>query len=154
MSARQGLEDIMKAIYLGSDRPAGTGVNAADRRVDAVMTSPVECVRATTTLADALITLVRRGRRHLAVVDDDDRFCGILSDRVVAAAWAADPGCLSMTPVGAALEARAVVSPGAHILDAARAMRAASTDAVAVIDSSGDVVGIVTGSDMIAQLAR
>lgn len=141
----------MKAIYLGA---AGGGVHAADRRVDAVMTSPVECVDATTPLGDALITMVRRGRRHLAVIGDDGRFRGILSDRIVAAAWAADPSCLSSTPVSAALEAIAVVSPGAHILDAARAMRAAATDAVCVVDDGGNVVGIVTGSDMIAQLAR
>jgi CBS domain-containing protein len=144
----------MKAIYLGTDGPVGSGVNAADRRVDAVMTSPVECVGVTTTLDVALITMVRRGHRHLAVVDVDGRFRGILSDRVVAAAWAADPSCLSTTPVSAALEARAVVAPAAHILDAARAMRAAGTDAVGVLDGDGNVVGIVTGSDMIAQLAR
>jgi CBS domain-containing protein len=48
----------------------------------------------------------------------------------------------------------AIVGPGAHVLDAARAMGAIGTDAVAVVDPAGVVVGIVTGSDMIAQLAR
>lgn len=142
----------MKAIYLGAD--ASGSVNAANRRVDAVMTSPVECIEATTTLDEALITMVRRGRRHLVVVGEDGRFRGILSDRVVAAAWAADPSCLSSTPVGVVLEGLAVVPSSAHILDAARAMRAASTDAVCVLDQDGNAVGIVTGSDMIAQLAR
>jgi CBS domain-containing protein len=144
----------MRAIYVNSHDPT-SGVNAARRRVTAVMSSPVQCVRATTTLGTALQAMVRTAVRHLAVVDDTGRFIGILSDRAIAAAWAADPSCLSRVAVSMSLESGpAVVGPGAHVLDAARAMRAIGTDAVAVVDAAGVVVGIVTGSDMIAQLAR
>jgi len=144
----------MKAIYVNTHDPT-SGVNAARRRVAAVMSSPVQCVRATTTLGTALQTMVRTGVRHLAIVDDADRFIGILSDRAIAAAWAADPSCLSRVAVSSCMESGpAIVGPGAHVLDAARAMRAIGTDAVAVVDAAGVVVGIVTGSDMIAQLAR
>ena len=99
--------------------------------------------------------MVRSAVRHLAIVDDSGRFIGILSDRAIAAAWAADPSCLSRITAETVMEAGpAIVGPGAHVLDAARAMRAIGTDAVAVVDADGVVVGIVTGSDMIAQLAR
>jgi CBS domain-containing protein len=143
----------MKAIYIDPHDPA-SGVNAARRRVTAVMSSPVRCVGSSTTLGVALQTMVRSAVRHLVIVDDTSRFIGILSDRAIAAAWAADPSCLSRVTAATAMEAGpAIVGPGAHVLDAARAMRAIDTDAVAVVDAAGVVVGIVTGSDMIAQLA-
>ena len=144
----------MKAIYINPHDPT-IGVNAARRRVTAVMSSPVQCVRSSTTLGIALQTMVRSAVRHLAIVDDTGRLIGILSDRAIAAAWAADPSCLSRVTAANSMEAGpAIVGPGAHVLDAARAMRANGTDAVAVVDAAGVVVGIVTGSDMIAQLAR
>ncbi len=144
----------MKAIYVDPHDPT-SGVNAARRRVTSVMSSPVQCVRASTPLGVALPTMVRSAVRHLAIVDDGGRLIGILSDRAIAAAWAADPSCLSRVTAATVMEAGpAIVGPGAHVLDAARAMRAIGTDAVAVVDADGVVVGIVTGSDMIAQLAR
>ena len=144
----------MKAIYVDPHDPTSR-VNATRRRVATVMTSPVQCVQASTPLGVALPTMVRSGVRHLAIVADSGRFIGILSDRAIAAAWAADPSCLSRITAATVMEAGpAIVGPGAHVLDAARAMRAIDTDAVAVVDADGVVVGIVTGSDMIAQLAR
>jgi CBS-domain-containing membrane protein len=143
----------MKAIYNGE--LIDGGVNAGRRRVAAVMSSPVRCIAVTATLGEALQTMVRVGLRHLAVVNDTGTFVGILSDRVIAAAWATDPTCLSATTVAMVIEAGpATVPDTAHVLDAARAMRAATTDAVAVLDGTGAVIGIITGSDMIAQLAR
>lgn len=144
----------MKSIYTDAPDPFHHSVDAAKRRVSAVMTSPVRCVDESATLSDALTLMVRLGLRHLVVLGGDGGFRGILSDRVIAAAWADDPSCLSYMPVSTTIEARAVVRPGAHILDAARAMRRAATDAVAVLGDDETVIGIVTGSDMIAQLAR
>ena len=145
----------MKTIYADVRDASDIGVNAARRRVVAVMSSPVRCVPASTSLGSALESMVRSGLRHLAVVDDAGEFLGILSDRTVAAAWAVDPSCLARTRAGSVLDAGpATVGAGAHVLEAARAMRAAGTDAVAVLNESGAIVGIVTGSDMIAQLAR
>jgi CBS domain-containing protein len=145
----------MKAIYSDANDPLDGGVNAARRRVSAVMSSPVTCIDGSVTLSFALQTMVAASLRHLAVLDDQGHFLGILADRAIAAAWATDPSCLSWTPAATVLETRpATVSPGSHILDAARAMRQVETDAVAVIDAGGAVVGIVTGSDMVAQLAR
>lgn len=145
----------MKAIYVETHDPFDGGVNAARRQVSAVMSSPVMSIDAGMSLGDALQTMVRAGLRHLAVTGSDGRFIGILSDRAIAAAWAADPDGLGQTDVSLVLEpGPARVPPAAHVLDAARAMRRAGTDAVAVIDDAGTVVGIVTGTDLIAQLAR
>jgi CBS domain-containing protein len=143
----------MKAIY--ANVRSDDGGNAAHRRVDAVMSSPVRCIPASTVLGDALNAMVGIGLRHLIVVDDCGDFLGILSDRTIAAAWAVDPNCLAWTQAGMVLDpGHAAVRPGANVLAAARAMRAAETDAVAVVDETGVVLGIVTGSDMVAQLAR
>lgn len=145
----------MKAIYGTVRDPLDGGLNAARRRVTTVMSSPVTCATSVTSLGDALQTMVRAGLRHLAVTGETGRFIGILSDRAVAAAWAADPGGLSHTTVATVLEpGPAIVPAGGHVLEAARIMRAAGTDAVAVIDDAGGIIGIVTGSDLIEQLAR
>lgn len=145
----------MKVIYTEAHDPLADSVNAARRRVTAAMNSPVTCVTASTPLGDALQTMVRAGLRHLAVLDENEELIGILSDRAIASAWATNPAGLAHTAVSTVLEPRPVtVASAAHVLDAARLMRAAGTDAVAVIDATGGIVGIITGSDLIAQLAR
>jgi CBS domain-containing protein len=144
----------MKAIYSASNEFSGT-VDAARRRVETIMSSPVRCIPASTSLGDALQVMVRSGVRHLAVLDEGGQFLGILSDRTIAAAWAVDPSCLAWTRSAMVIDAGpAVVRPGAQVLAAARVMRTVGTDAVAVVDEAGTILGILTGSDMIAQLAR
>jgi CBS domain-containing protein len=89
------------------------------------------------------------------VVDGAGRCVGVLADRAVAAAWAHDPGALARVPVAAGLDPDpAVVDSDARVGDAARLMRTAGVDAVVVVDPAGLPVGIVTGSDLIALLAR
>ncbi|TNH31122.1 CBS domain-containing protein [Micromonospora orduensis] len=46
------------------------------------------------------------------------------------------------------------MSTEARVIDAARLMRAGGVEAVAIVDADGNPVGIVTGSDLIALLAR
>jgi len=142
----------MKAIYIDHHRTGA--VDAAHRPVRAVMSTPVTCVGQAMTHSRALQTMAGQGLRHLVVVDEAGRCQGILSDRAVAAAWASDFGCLPHVPVAAVLDPQpACVSADARVLDAARTMREAGTDAVAVLDPDGAVLGIVTGSDLIALLA-
>jgi CBS domain-containing protein len=50
--------------------------------------------------------------------------------------------------------ASAVVGPQAKVLDVARLMRSAGVDAVAVAEADGQPIGIVTGTDLVALLAR
>ncbi len=148
----------MRAIY--SD-PTGdpSGLAAARamamRPVRRVMTSPVVCVAAAATLADALRVMAGGGLRHLAVVDGDGRCLGILSDRAVTAIWAADPGALSHRSAADTLgPVPAVVAATATVRQAARRMVEAGGDAVAVVDADAAVLGIVTGGDLIRLLAR
>jgi CBS domain-containing protein len=142
----------MKAIYVSE--VAGRS-SSADRAVRTVMSTPASCVSATVTLAEALRLMLRRGVRHLVVLDPSGACAGVLGDRAIAAAWAADPTGFTDCPVGIVLDPRpAVVRDDEPIAQVARFMRAADTDAVAVLDALGNVAGIVTGSDLVAVLAR
>ncbi|GAB3809240.1 CBS domain-containing protein [Micromonospora zhanjiangensis] len=145
----------MKAIYVAGPEPRDRAGRLAARPVTEVMSSPVLAVAADVPFVEALQTLVRSGRRHLAVVDPAGRCVGVLADRAVAAAWAHDPGALARTPVAAGLDPEpALVDTGARVGDAAKLMRSAGVDAVVVVDAAALPVGIVTGSDLIALLAR
>jgi CBS domain-containing protein len=147
------LEKIMKAIYVSSRQPFGIAEELARRSVTGVMSSPVASVSEDMLLGDALRVMVRLRHRHLVVVDGDGRCVGILADRAVASAWAEDPTSLSVRPVRSALpKAPALVGAQAKVLDVARLMRSAGADAVAVVDGTGQPMGIVTGTDLVALL--
>lgn len=125
------------------------------RPVVEVMSRPVFSVTADVLLGDALAAMVRTGRRHIAVVDTDFRCRGVVGDRAVAAAWAHDPTALARTMVGQLLETRpSIVGTDATVRDVARAMHVDGVDAVAVVDRTGCPVGMVTGGDLVALMAR
>jgi CBS domain-containing protein len=124
------------------------------RPVVEVMSHPVFSVTADLLLGDALAAMVRTGRRHIAVVDDDLRCRGVIGDRAVAAAWAHDPTALTRMMVGQLLEPRpSIVGSDATVRDVARAMYLDGVDAVAVIDRTGTPIGMVTGGDLVALMA-
>jgi CBS domain-containing protein len=141
----------MKTIFVDArDVPP----NVAGKPVTSIMTSPVVCIDCSTLLGDALQIMVRRGLRHLAVVDAAGHCMGALSDRAVAAAWAANPTNLHAQTAATVLDRTPpIVDTTAKVLQAARLMRSKATDAVVVVDATGTPVGIVTGSDLIALLA-
>ncbi|MFB9236545.1 HPP family protein [Plantactinospora siamensis] len=131
-----------------------SAVDPADRGVTEVMSTPVLTVRSGLLLGEALHAMVRGGRRHLVVVDDTERCVGVLADRTVAAVWAYDPSALARRVVGSVLEAAPpVLAADQRLVDAARLMRTAGVDAVAVVDAAGRPVGVVTGGDLVAVLA-
>jgi CBS domain-containing protein len=128
--------------------------NLIDRPVVEIMSRPIFAVVADLRLGDALAAMVRTGLRHLGVVDSEGRCLGVVGDRAVAAAWAADPSALSYLPVRRLLDPRpGVVSSEATVGDVARTMHAERIDAVAVIDRTGRPVGMVTGGDLIGLMA-
>lgn len=131
-----------------------TRATLAGRPIREVMTPVPVCIRSGTLLGDALAEMAGASLRHLVVVDDAGRCAGVLNDRCIVAAWAADPGALACQRVSSLLEAHAAVIDDATVTDAARLMRTAAVDAVAVVDSRCVPVGIVTGSDLVALLAR
>jgi CBS domain-containing protein len=123
-------------------------------RVVELMSHPVVCVTPQTSLGDALAAMLRTGLRHLVVVDADHHCRGVLSDRAVTAAWAADPSALAWQWAGALLDPRpAVIGEESTVADAARLMYLDRVDATAVIDRAGHPVGVLTGSDLVALMA-
>jgi CBS domain-containing protein len=122
--------------------------------VSKIMKHPVYTVTEYDALADALTAMVRTGRRHMVVVDAHGHCVGVVSDRAIAAAWAADPNALTTVPVHRVLDNRpSVVGTKATIGDVAREMYLDAVDAVAVIDHNGCPVGMITGGDLVALMA-
>lgn len=131
------------------------GLRTADLSVQEIMSQPPCCAHTSSVLEEALAGMGRERLRHLVAVDDAGRCAGVISDRVIAAAWAADPTSLARRTVGSVIDRQpAVLGADATVMDAARLMGAAGVDAVAVVDRRGVAVGIVTGSDLVALLAK
>jgi len=73
------------------------------RPVTGIMSSPAVAILGPARLGSALAALTRSGLRHLAVVDERGRCVGVVADRTIAAAWAADPMALECVTVAAML---------------------------------------------------
>jgi CBS domain-containing protein len=126
-----------------------------DVAVTTVMSRPVLAVPVSAFFSDALHALVSHGLRHLAVVDEEGRCVGLLADRTVAAEWAAHPMAFVRRAVVSACDDRqAIVDRDATVATAARMMRSCATDAVIVVDPDRRPLGILTGGDVIALLAK
>lgn len=120
-----------------------------------VVSQPVLAIDADAPLGEALSALVRTGLRHLVVIDGDGHCLGVISDRAVAAAWALDPAALECVSVRHILDRRpSVVAGDATVGDVARAMHTDGVDSVAVIDRTGQPIGMITGGDLVALMAR
>lgn len=123
--------------------------------VSTVMSHPVLAVSASASFTEALHALVAHGLRHLAVVDDEGRCVGLLADRTVAAEWAGLPMHFARRTVATACgEPQPIVEDDATVAIATRVMRRCGTDAVLVIDRDRRPLGILTGGDVIALLAK
>ena len=75
---------------------------------------PVLSVIANVMLGDVLSAMVGTGLRHLAVVNDADRCVGVVGDRAVAAAWAADPTALDRLDPAGCVAAPIITSTGTN----------------------------------------
>lgn len=145
--------DAMKALYV-SPRDMRVNVRLACRPISEVMSKPAVTVAENALLDDALMKMISTGLRHLAVVDEHGTCVGMLSDRIIAAAWAADYHALTCRSVATVLDPEpALISARSAVIDAARKMRETAVDAVAVVDPEGRPVGVVTGSDLVSLLA-
>lgn len=125
-----------------------------DRRVCTALARVVPCLSGGASLADALEAFAFASSRHLVVVDRLGRCLGVLSDRLVAAAWARDPFGLHMWKVadlvGPVVPA---VGPNSSIGHAATLMSELGVDAVAVVQE-GRPIGVLTAADLVDLLAR
>jgi CBS domain-containing protein len=126
-----------------------------EQRVGSIMSRPPVAVREYATLSDALTAFAVSGLRHLVVVDANGRCLGLLSDRLVAGAWAANPMCFDEVSVDQLLEPHQPMVPAtATIGQAAQVMHRLATDAVVLVDAVAEPVGVLTASDLIALLAK
>ena len=119
-----------------------------------VMSAPVLTIEVGESLWDAWQMLFVSGLRHIAVIDADGAFVGILSDRMILANAPLTAETLSARTVGELLSTIPSVrlTPEASPVDAARVMSERSLEAIAVLDLRSKLVGIVTESDLVRWL--
>jgi CBS domain-containing protein len=122
--------------------------------VAAAMSQPAVALRSTATMGEALQALAVSGLCHLAVIDGEGTCVGLLTDRTVAAAWAAYPMTFAELPVVVVCTTQPTVNARASIADAARMMRRCESDAVVVVGDDRRPVGVLTAGDVIALLAK
>lgn len=143
----------MKAIYIA--REPERHARLGRRAIADVMSKPVLSVRLGSLLDEALKQMIKSGVRHLAVVDEQGRCTGIISDRAIASAWATDYNALAHRSVASVLDhAPCVLNAKSAVVDAARLMHDARTDAVVIVDEQARPLGMVTGSDLVSLLAK
>lgn len=119
-----------------------------------VMSTPMLTIEVGESLWDAWQMLFVSGLRHIAVVNADGAFVGILSDRLILANAPLTAEALGSRSVGELLGAIPSVrlSPDASPVEAARLMSERSLEAIAVLDSRNKLVGIVTETDLVRWL--
>jgi CBS domain-containing protein len=117
--------------------------------VSEVMTAPVIAVTPDDLLSDAWGLLLRSRLRHLVVLDGA-RCVAILDDRRIMAEWPIGPFGPHRTTVGALAGPRVRwLLAHTSLQDAAAAMIQERTDALPIVRDDGDVVGIVTVTDIL-----
>ena len=119
-----------------------------------VMSAPVLTIEAGGSLWEAWQMLFVSGLRHIAVIDADGAFVGILSDRMILAHTPLNAEALRSRTVGLLLRGLPSVclTTEASPIEAARLMSARSLEAVAVLDSRSKLAGIVTEADLVRWL--
>jgi CBS domain-containing protein len=122
-------------------------------RAAQVMSTPVVTVSKDETLWDAWGLLYRSGLRHLVVLDGL-RCIGVIDDRRIVAEWPLAPGAPYRRTVGQVISRRCrVVVPATPITVVARIMLDEHADAVPVVTDRGDILGLVTATDIVNVVA-
>ena len=118
-----------------------------------VMSAPIITVSADETLWAAWGLIHRGGFRHLVVVEGL-RCVGVLDDRRIASAWPLGPLSIDRSRVRDVIPARVhCATTRTPVAELARIMLDEGTDAVPVTGARGEVVGLVTVTDLLAVLA-
>lgn len=124
-----------------------------DTPVASVMTPDPVTVREEDTVAAAWEVLARGHFHHLPVVRGG-RGVGVLDDRAVVGTCGPGDLVRRRRRVGELLGGDApTVGPATTLAEVARIMAHRVVDAVAVVDSAGDLVGVVTTTDVVGALA-
>jgi len=134
--------DTVRSIRIGE-------LTAAD-----IMSSPVVAVSVDETLWEAWGLLYRSGFRHIVVVDGT-RCVGVLDDRRIVSEWPLGPVAPHRRKVGEVVNHHSRIVIGATpVRDVARIMLEERTDAVPVVTDRGDILGLVTATDVLDLVAR
>lgn len=123
--------------------------------VGEVMSGGMLAVTATDSTLMAWELMRRDGRHHVPVIATDGRCIDVLDAETMAAAWEGGGPDRMRTPVSALVGRRPLPRVGAEesVAAAARAMLAAGTDVVPVVDGEGRLVGLFTTRDLVALAA-
>jgi CBS domain-containing protein len=130
--------------------------------VQDVMSTPLVVVRDYDTIWHAADRFVETRLHHLVVLSAEDQFVGVLDDHRVLAEWPLDAAAMHHRTIGELLRSgpgeSATVAPRTHpavsLQRAGLLMLDLRVDALAVLDDSGHVVGILTSSDLIRSLVE
>lgn len=121
--------------------------------VSEVMSAPTAVVSPVASVWTAWSLMLQSGFRHLLVADGEHCY-GVVDDRTLFAEWTGGPLAMRHRKVRDLLPAcTTCVLPDSEVQMVARAMTRGATDAVAVVDRDGRLVGIVTGSDVVRAAA-
>lgn len=119
-------------------------------KVRELMTQPPELCRLDTSLTTASRRMRETGCGTLAVIDARGRLAGILTDRDLAMAVGMTPRDISRVPVDKAMSHRVHTCEPEDDVDVAMArMAAARVRRLPVVDSDGDVKGLISIDDII-----
>jgi CBS-domain-containing membrane protein len=126
------------------------------------MSAPVVVVRDYHSIWHAIDRFVAAGLHHLVVLDNADRLVGILDDRQALALWPFEAAGVHCHTIGEVVRYRfadrpgtaSTVGPDVALRLAGRLMLEQGVEALAVVDDSGRVVGILTHSDLIGSLVN
>lgn len=119
-----------------------------------VMSRPAVTVEPSASLWLAWMTMRDLGLRHV-VVAAGNRCVGMVDDRVLFAQWPMGPLAMRRRAVSTVMRSSVrCVLPGTDLSVACAVMLSDSVDAVPVVDDDGVVIGIVTGSDVAAAVAK
>ncbi len=141
---RERLENVLSA--------AASTIRLAELVVGDVMTRSPSCIHVDTTALDLTRTFQTGRFRHLLVVDDRDRLCGVVSDRdVIGLISPIDPPSaerLAGIPTSQIMSTDLVkVTPRTPLSEATRLMVAHGIHCLPVVEHD-QVAGIVTSTDL------
>ena len=111
-------------------------------KAEYAMTRNIVCVRPDDTVADALELMQEWCIRHLPVVDDEE-LVGILSDRdlIRVEADGVVEDCMTRKPI--------VCKTTTSLVEVAEIMLDEKIDSIPVVDSDGELAGLITSSDFL-----
>lgn len=101
------------------------------------------------TFADAVALMANRFFRHVLVVDEDQRLCGVISDRDILRALARTLNWKTKAINEIMTRDALTVAPDTPISIAIREMLTNHMSCLPVIGSDGRVCGIVTSTDLL-----